>query len=140
MMPRNKQHAPTNNPVAIRNLYPGAAGSTVGAAGSAQTPSSTENMNEVVPNEDIAMAGLTKAFKISVAGQPVASWIGLVVLLLGLMWLARKTGQAGDFGNLKLSIYNIGVITLAGIVGGSILKVLAVRYPIPGVSTVILAS
>jgi hypothetical protein len=126
---------PTNNPISLKNLYPRASGATTSAAGSVQSEGSTNDTNS--PD---GLNILEANFSRSILGEPVKAWIALTVLLFGGMWLATRFRGSANAANVKFSIYNIIAIVVLGIVGGSIAKVLAARFPLPGVSTIILAS
>jgi hypothetical protein len=78
-------------------------------------------------------------------GQPHRSpamwWITLVILLVAIMWLAENFGSEGPyFSNIRLSVYNIFVLTLAIILGLTVLKAGARRYPNNAVSELITAA
>lgn len=72
-------------------------------------------------------------------GQPLTWWAVLAALLFGLMFAAKKAGQDSEFGNLRLSFYNILTVTLAAAVGIGFLKVVFTRVTVPGLSTYIQA-
>jgi cation transporter-like permease len=128
--------APSNNPIALSNLYPGAGGSTTSQAGSAMSTGTTNDTSETAP----ALNMLERNFSKSLLGEPVKAWIALAVLLFGGMYLATRFRGSAAAANVKFSLYNIVAIVVLGIVGGAIAKVLAARFPIPGISTIILAS
>lgn len=72
-------------------------------------------------------------------GQPLTWWAVLAALLFGLMFVAKRAGQDSEFGNLRLSFYNILTVTLAAAVGIGFLKVVFTRVNVPGLSTYIQA-
>lgn len=117
-----------DNRVSVRNVYPTAEAPTTGQRASATTPFSTEGgMDEV--QDAMGASG--------VFGKPITWWAVLVVLLVALMWSAKRIGggAAGEFGNIKLSIYNVFVIALAAAIGLGFFKVVFSRFNVPGLST-----
>lgn len=128
---------PTNNPIALGNLYPhmGMQVSNV-QAGSEQT---TGNTNDMSSPE--AVHPIEQNFANMVHDNAVYAWIGLVAVTLGLMALATWWGGSKPAANIRFSITNIIVVLALSILGGSIAKVLATKYNLPfGVSKIILAS
>lgn len=128
--------ASVSNPLSVKNLYPTARGTTTASAGSAMSPGNTEDTSSTAPSLNV----LERAFQTSILGEPVKAWIAIIVLLFGGMWLATRFGGNSTAANIKFSFYNVIVVIVLGIAGGAIAKVLAARFPIPGVSTIILAS
>ncbi len=128
-----------------RNVYPTAGGPSLGMQVDGMSPFSHtgrryDNMSmntgggvaaEVDGEEEAASGGIL--------GQPAGWFITLFALLLGLMYGARKLGAESDYSNLKLSTYNIIVISLAAIIGIAFFKVLFARFKVPGLSTFIAA-
>jgi hypothetical protein len=75
-----------------------------------------------------------------VLGRPLSWWFLLAVLLVALMWTAQRFGNLGeDFKSVRLSVYNIVVITLAAMVGFGAFKVIFGRFQIPGLSDYVAA-
>lgn len=127
---------PTNNPIALSNLYPGARGATVAQAGSENNPGNTNDMTD-----SVALTPIEANFASMLRDNPLWAWIGLVVLLFAGMWIATRFRGTAMAANLKFSIYNIIAVVVLGIVGGAIAKVAAARWKLPfGISTIILAS
>jgi hypothetical protein len=76
-----------------------------------------------------------------IVGHPVAWWVALIVLLVALMYGSQRFGSEGEnFKNIKLSVYNIVVISLAAVIGFAGLKMIFSRFAVPGLSDVILAA
>ena len=123
------------NVVPMRNVYGGSDGGTLGTLGSAGSPDSYN------PN---ASALASTAVATPVARGGLAWWIGIVVLVVAMLYAARKTGNADEFKNLRASTYNVLFITLVAILGLTAAKILAVRMrrvaPLQGLSDVILAA
>lgn len=130
------QDAPNNNPIALGNLYPRAQGVTTAQAGSAMTPSSTGDMSR--PSGDLTL--VEHALQIGLLGEPVKFWILLAVIAYGGMWVATRFKGNAVFGNIRFSLYNIIAVVVLSIVGSSIAKVIFTRFPVPGISTIVLAS
>lgn len=124
-----------NNSISVRNVYPTASAPTSGQRASAMTPFATgagmEGVDEVSDVQANPGGG--------VFGKPLAWWGILVVLLVALMWTAKRAGQGGEFSNIKLSVYNILTIALAAAVGFGFLKVVFSRFNVPGLSTYVKA-
>lgn len=129
-----------SNPLALRNLYPSAMGATSSQAGSAMTPATTADSSDIARTAPSGLTATERAFKIGVLGEPVKFWLVLTILLFGGMWVARRFGGNANFANVKFSLYNIIAIVVLTIVGQSIAKVLFTRFPIPGISTIVLAA
>lgn len=132
----------TNNPISLGNLYPASGRVTTATAGSVQSPSDTADPQ----GKTVAATNVEQTFAMSLGDKPVWGWIGLVVLLLGGMWLATKFAGSKPAANARLSIYNLIAVTVIAIVGSSIAKVgvtaLANRgYKLPfGIGTIILGA
>jgi len=128
----------STNDVPTRNVYPTAGGSSLGMRAGSQTPESgsapgiSDEAAAAVPGAAVVASG-------GVLGQPLAWWGVLVALLFGLMFVARKVGQESEFGNVKLSAYNVVVISLASIIGIAFFKVLLARFPVPGLTPLVAA-
>ncbi len=120
----------------VGSLYPttnsgtGASlGLKMGASGAFMgTPALTEVRNE---------GGVPAAPQ--VAGNPIAaqhillSFALFFGLLLVLMFTAKRIGTEDEFKNIKVSAYNVLVISLAAVVGIPVIKFLASKVPIPAV-------
>jgi hypothetical protein len=100
-----------------RNVYPGASGGTLATLGDAGSP-------------DAAVAGNPANTGVATparGGNPLTWWLGMAVLVALIMFTARRTGDAGDFSNIRASTYNIALITFISVLGVTVLKVLAAR-------------
>lgn len=126
--------AATDNPVPARNVYPTAPGGTLGSAtGGASLVTTGPTAGGDQP------AGAASAAPQGILGQPLAWWATLIVLFIVLGYVGKKAGNENEFANLKLSAYNVLMITLAAIIGIVGLKALTAKLPIPGLTTVIAA-
>ena len=151
---RNVFSSDVDNIVNARNVYPEVVGSTTGTRGSAMTmnassPSRTAPYVAGRFSSDSAGANVpggagsadTSGGTNGVIGHPVAWWVALIVLLVALMYGSQRFGSEGEnFKNIKLSIYNIVVISLAAVIGFAGLKMIFSRFTVPGLSDVILAA
>lgn len=131
-------NAATDNPTSERDVYAAAPGNTLGVASGAGSlvTSSTAAVGDAVSTGASAPSSTAPA---GLIGQPLTWWATLIVLFIILGIVARKAGNEGEFGNLKVSAYNILMITLAAVIGIAGLKVLFTRFPVPGVSTLLQA-
>jgi hypothetical protein len=121
----------------VGNVYPTAnsgrgasTGLKMGASGAFMgTPALTE-----VQNEGGVPAAATSA-RNPIAGQHLLlSGAVFLGLLLALMFTAKHIGTEDEFKNIKVSAYNVLVISLAAVVGIPVIKFLASKVPIPAVS------
>ena len=126
-------NAATDNPTPLRNLSPTAPGATLGTASGGASLSTTASVGQPTT------AGASPTATAGVGGQPITWWASLIVLFIVLGLVAKKAGNESEFGNLKVSAYNILMITLASVIGIAGLKVLFTRFPVPGISTLIQA-
>lgn len=134
---RNLFNEDVNNSTAVKNVYPTANGPTTGVRASAATPYAaalTSQTSQAGTDSDGAI--VTKG---AFLGQPFTWWGLLFAMLLGLMFVARKLGSDDEFRNIRLSAYNVIVISLAAIVGIAFFKVVFSRFRVPGLSDVVAA-
>jgi hypothetical protein len=128
------------NIIPIRNVYPGAPGGTLGTLASASSPDS--NMYDVPTPADPGAAVSAPAAP-GARGNGLAWWTGIAIIVGLILFAAKKTGDAGDFSNLRASTYNIGLVTLIAVLGITFLKIVAVKVEnVPGLggfSTVVKA-
>lgn len=117
--------AQDTNDIYIKNVYPFADDDSIASE------------NSSGPERD--PAPIERAIAIGQQAHPAPWWLALAVLLIALMWTARKFDGGGNYGNLKLSAYNIFTVTLASIIGISLMKLAVQKFPVPGLTTVVLA-
>jgi hypothetical protein len=126
------------NIVPIGNLYPGMGGETLAGLASASSPA---RMMYDTPNPVDATATVSQPAPQK--GNGLAWWTGIALLVGLLLFAAKKTGDAGDFSNLKASTYNIALITFVSVLGITFLKIVAVKVEnvpmLGGFSTVVKA-
>lgn len=130
-----------NMTVPIRNVYPFARGAApLGVRSSAVTPgigyeqSAGNSQGLVEEHSPVAAAG-----EVAKQGNPLSWWLALAGLYVVGGYLAQRVGTDGEFANVKLTPYNVFVITLAAILGISMAKFIFTKYPVPGLSAVVLA-
>lgn len=136
-MPMADLFAPDVNFVASRSVYPTASGGTTASAAGAM--SATTNTMGVDDAGNSTPGTAAASAPITTSGQSVYWWLGLLVFLGLMVFVARKAGGEEEFRSIRPTAYNFLTITLTSIVGIVALKVLAVRFPVPGASNVILA-
>ena len=125
-------------PVLFKDIY-GGGGASSSEVGAPMSPAQMADPSDMIPGESELLVPLQKALGIGLGGEPVKYWIALAALLIGGMWLLTRFGNING-ANIKFSFYNLAAVTLIGIVGGSIAKVLVTRFPIPGVTPIVLAA
>jgi len=140
-----------NNQVDVRNIYPEAGGPTVGNRASALTPYTAGGYKDYSGYNTLTgdPGPGTGAYAVGpgpgasggdqptggVVGRPLTWWFVLVILLVALMFTAQRFGsEAEQFKSVKLSLYNILVISLAAMVGFGLFKAIFGRFQVPGLS------
>ena len=142
---RNIFGSDVNNVVDALNVYPGTRGETVGTRAGAATPYTAGGFGSEVGAGRVAQGGNGngnggRIVGNGVLGKPLSWWFLLTVLLFGLMFTAQRFGTVGeDFKSIRMSIYNIVVITLAAMIGFGAFKVIFGRIQIPGLSDYVAA-
>jgi len=143
MMGRNN----ASNDVPARSVYGGMGGSTLGIRSTALSSQSLDRDSAGSASANLGATGgavATGAATTAVVGGPFLgrpfSWFFvLIALLIGLMYTAKRFGGGEDFRNVKLSTYNIVVISMASIIGIGFFKALLGKYKIAGLSDFVLA-
>lgn len=124
------------NSFSLRDVYPTATGSTTAQSGSGS------NSNVASPKaaavDKTASDPVSFASAVGQSGNIVVAGIVLVALVFGIMMLSEKFGGEGN-NSIKATFFNVMIIGLAAAVGTPIWKYLAVKFPIPGASSWILA-
>src|SRR5674476_264541 len=111
--------------VPVRNVYPGAPGGTLATMGSASSPDTMGSAAAVAPGTPAVSAQITDT---SPGGKPLAWWVAIVIIVALIHIVARKTGDAGEFSNLRASTYNVTLITLISILGITVMKIFATKF------------
>jgi hypothetical protein len=79
-----------------------------------------------------------------IMGQPVGWWLAWLAIFVVFLWAARKYGgggpDGGRYGNILPSLHNGVFLTLFIVLILNVLKVGARKFPIPGLSELILAA
>ena len=115
---------------AAADQNPGGAGlstaqRTVGAAVAADDPQVFQVGSDAVNNHPSTSA---------------AGYIALAVLFIVLKFAAEESGNASDFGNIKIGIWNIVTITIAAVLGLTFAKYAFARIQVPGLSNLVAAA
>lgn len=137
--------ADVSNMASARQVYPSATRSaTTGVRSSAASPYTTGGWKFGNPGNNAAGAASQMAnagdggedtANRGLFGQPLLWWGVIAILLVGTMFASQKLGaQEGEFKNIRLSIYNVVVISLAAMVGFGFFKVLFGKVKIAGLS------
>src|SRR5882672_7420733 len=138
---RNVFSSDVDNIVNARNVYPEVGGSTTGTRGSAMTRDAQSPSRTAPYVRGAFDSGSAGANVPGGAGSPDTTGGNGIVVLVALMYGSQRFGSEGEnFKNIKLSIYNIVVISLAAVIGFAGLKMIFSRFPVPGLSDVILAA
>lgn len=124
-----------------RNLYMGSTrGGNLGTLGSASSP---DALNAAPGGGAGALTGPIVTTPIG-GVHGMAWWLGLAIIIGLILFAAKKTGNAGEFSNLRASTYNIVLITLVAVVGLTGLKIIATKVKdvslLTGFSQVVLAA
>src|SRR5262245_35136305 len=136
-----------NNPVARRNVYPTSPGPTVGGAASTLSPFDTGAMQNMSGSAAVgANGGSAAASDVASAqaaasrgflGQPLTWFFVLLALLISMRFVGKKLGDAEDFKNIRVTVHNVIIISLAAIIGIGFFKVVFNFFRVPGLSTYI---
>lgn len=141
-----------NNTIPVSNVYPG------GRATAYVPPTSTtmgyrnNSSGELAAlNQDAYRQGMRIAPSTAPAatapssnggffGKPASWWILFAITFVVFVWLARRYDTGGNFGNLRMSVYNGLFLTFWMILILNLMKVFAAKVKIPGASELILAA
>jgi hypothetical protein len=129
-----------SNDVLTNDMYPSAIG--MGSTGlMATNPTSRFSSPTSASTTSQNASPVENALAVGAGGHAGVWWIALVGLLVGLMYFAQHyDGGEGNYSNLRLSAYNILTITLAAIIGINLFKITFTKFPVPGLSTVVMAA
>lgn len=132
------------NRIKAANVYPQAPGLGLGVEASAgSTGRMNRDANSLAPvgtSGPMTSGHVENAVAVGKMGSPVVWLVVLVAALVILMFGAKKLGADGDFSAIKPSFYNCLVISWAAIIGMNVWKALFTRFPVPGLSTLVLAA
>lgn len=73
-------------------------------------------------------------------GKPANWWVGFVLVFALFIVASRRFNGEEKFTNVRMSVYNGVFLTLFIVLILNLLKVIAARFPIPGLSPLILAA
>lgn len=99
--------------------------------------------NPVLPAGGAPVSGARAAANGTSGGwvtKPLAGVLVITVLTIGIIIMAHKTGRTEEFSSIRGSAYNIFFVTLVAMVGFLVLKVVASKVNIPGISAAIKAA
>lgn len=130
--------APDVNFVPVRNVYATAPGGTTGTLAAATSPDTSGYGARGAINGTGGSA--TTPGTPTLAGHPVAWYLGLLAVIIVMVIFARKTGQAEDFRNLRASFYNVTFIGLTATLFIVLAKIAVSKVRIPGLTDIILAA
>ncbi len=125
------------NSVNLRNVYGTAAGHTTGQVAGAANQSAGMSRNASVGAVPTTGGDSAANSALAVGGQanPVIGGIVFLVLIVGLAFVAKRIGTVDEFKNIRVSPYNVLIVSMAAIIGMPIWKWAFTRFPVPGVST-----
>src|SRR5260221_3780723 len=115
---------PDINFAPVRNYYPAQSGVTIATVGSAASPDGTAyaiNPGKTMSDNAAPVTDNT------MGGKPVNWWVGIAIALGLMLWIARKTGEAGEFSNIRASTYNFAFIGFSTVLALTFLKIVAVK-------------
>lgn len=130
---------PSANRYRTRNNSAGELGA-VNVDGARQAPAVSPGMfgpngaMQGTPGGDAGMQGA------QFAGQPAKWWVAFAIVFVLFVWASRKYNGGEKFTNVKMSVYNGVFLTIWIVLILNLLKVAAARFPIPGLSPLILAA
>lgn len=127
------------NDIAGRTVYPSSYGQSLGVRGSA-TSAPVSAVSTTGAKAARAPSEPEQAAAVGSAGNPLVWWGVLFIMLLGLMFMAKRLGSESEFASIKPSVYNVLVISFAAIIGINFWKVVFTKLKVPGLSSVVLAA
>lgn len=136
--------AANNNPVQARNVYPTSRGPTIAGTAGSLSPFDSSGVGSgaatvspgMTASGDAVAAAQSAAGK-GFFGQPLTWFLLLLALLVSLRFIAGKFGEGEDFKNIRVTVHNVIIISLASIIGIGFFKVVLNRWPVPGLTTYI---
>jgi hypothetical protein len=133
-------YGPGANNVQARSLYPAARGNSTAAVASAAT-APAPNDNAPGTMKPGAQSQVDMAFITSARGRPIVALFILILLLVTLKFVGQHVAKPDDgLGGIKVTFYNVMVISLAAVIGIPVYKLLASFKPIPGLTAWIFAA
>lgn len=130
----------TTDQTPIGNVYPRRGiGLGVYASAGAKVGTAPQGMSAGTGEAAAMSDDVQRAVMIGNQGSALSAFVVIVALLFILMFAAKRIGSEGEFSNIKMSFYNVLVISFAAIIGIPIFKFVFTKIPIPGLSTYALA-
>lgn len=123
---------PSANRYRTRNNFAGQLGAVNADAAAQMMPEMTASA--IAPNNG------SMTINGNIFGQPARWWIGFVVVFALFVWASRRFNGGDKFTNIKMSVYNGIFLTIFIVLILNLLKVFAAKFPIPGLSALILAA
>lgn len=136
-MPMASLFQPDVNFVSARSVYPTASGGTISGAGAAMSGQTAVTVADPATGNQTTTVAAGSA---SGSTKTLGYWVGLVILLVVMVFAARKAGGEEDFRNIRPTFYNFLAITLTAIVGIVGMKAIFSKFRVSGLSDVILAA
>lgn len=128
------------NTVNMAGAYPGMGGDSIGLQASAFTDYSA-SAPEMPMMSGAMSAAMPMPAPANGGSSPAVWWATIAILLFALMWAAERFGSEGpQFSNIRLSLYNMLILTFAVVLGMTLIKVPATKFPNNPVSQLILAA
>lgn len=123
-----------SNVVSIASIYPSAGGETLG---NAATSPVTPQGDGVATSRSTGQQQVATALNVGLLGQPWKWWITLAVVLVVIKFASEHFGGEENFRNIKVGALSTLTVTLQAVVGIALLKALTVKFPTPGLTTLI---
>lgn len=95
------------------------------------------NIPSATPDNDTPSDPKTMSVSDPMTHQPVVWWVGLLAVFIGLIVVSRMTGAEEQYRHLRVSIWNLVLLTIGFVVVINALKVLFTKYHIPGLSKLV---
>lgn len=130
--------APDVNNVPVRNVYPTAPGGSLGTVAAATSPD-TSGYGVKGSLTGTGGAATTPGVP-TLTGHPVTWYLGLLGVIIAMVFIAKKTGQASEFSNLRASFYNVSFIGLTATLFLVLAKIIVSKFRVPGLTEIILAA
>lgn len=128
---------PSANRYRNRNNFVGELGA-VNVDSAMQIPSEAQSkVTGSSPNGTMANGAMMTG---GMLGKPTNWWLGFVVVFALFVFASRRFNGGEKFTNIKMSVYNGIFLTIFIVLILNLLKVFAARFPIPGLSPLILAA
>lgn len=124
----------------LSNLASPTQGDVSGSIGSGATMAQRSNPGVVATLDPLQTAPqVNNPFGMG-GGNPVVSWVAVLVLLLGLKFAAEHGAEPNEFASVRFGFYSFFVITVTAILGINAAKWFVSQWHVPGVSALVLAS